>query len=392
MNRFQKKIAERVSRIQPSATVALPDRARALRAQGLAVIDLAEGEPYFDTPGKIKIAAKQALDEGHVHYVSSRGIVELRQAIVDKLRVDNEVEANENEIIVTVGAKQALFTAMLSVVNPGDEVLIPEPFWVSYLAEVLLPGGRPVPIKLLEEEDFRLDEEELKRRISEKTKVILINSPHNPTGTVFPKEDLRMVADLAQDHDLLVVADEIYEKILYDGQHHSIAALPEMKERTILINGFSKAYSMTGWRLGYVVASSQLIESMLKIQQHSVTHPSSFVQKAGVVALRECEEEVHAMVCEYKERRDYFIQELNRMRIFSCRMPRGAFYAFPKLVDSKLSAEELAEYLLSKAHVLTVPGSAFGQSGRNHLRIVYSRSKAELEDAVQKIGIAVNSL
>lgn len=338
------------------------------------------------------MAAKQALDQGYVYYVSSRGIVELRQARTDKLWADNGVEVDEDEVIITVGAKQALFTTMLSVVNPGDEVLIPEPFWVSYLAEVLLPGGRPIPIKLLEAQDFRLDEEELKRGISEKTKVIIINSPHNPTGAVFPMEDLRMVADLARDHDLLVVTDEIYEKILYDGQHQSIAALPEMKERTVLINGFSKAYSMTGWRLGYAVAPQQLIESMLEIQQHSVTHPSSFVQKAGVVALRECDGEVNAMVREYKELRDYFIGELNRMRIFSCWMPRGAFYAFPKLVDIEMSAEELAEYLLTTAHVFTVPGPAFGSSGRNHLRIVYSRSKTELEDAVRKIGNAADSL
>jgi len=386
-------VAERVKAIKPSATVALPDKARALRASGVDVIDLSEGEPYFDTPKKIKAAAKKALDEGYVHYIASAGLKELRQAISEKLRVENQIEADESEIIVTVGAKQALFTAMLSVLNPGDEVLIPDPYYVSYIAEVILAGGKPISISLLESRDFRLDEEEIKNKITKKTKMIVINSPHNPTGTVFPKEDLKMIADLANDYNFLVMTDEIYEKIIYDENRHcSIASFPNMKDRTITINGFSKSYSMTGWRLGYAVANKQIIDNMLKIQQHSVTHPSSFIQKAAVVALKECEDEVKSMVEELKRNRDYFIKELNKMGKFRCWMPKGAFYAFPKIVDTKMSSEELTDYLLNEAHVLTVPGSAFGNLGRGYVRIVYSKPMEELEKAVQLMSGALEKL
>lgn len=386
-------IAERVKGIRPSATVALPDKARALRAAGVDVIDLSEGEPYFDTPKKIKAAAKTALDEGYVHYIASAGLWELRRAISEKLRVDNQIDADESEIIVTVGAKQALFTAMLSVLNSGDEVLIPDPYWVSYTAEVILSGGKPIPTSLLESRDFRLDEEEIKNKITKKTKMMIINSPHNPTGTVFPKEDLKMITDLANDYNFLVMTDEIYEKIIYgENRHYSIASFPDMKDRTITINGFSKTYSMTGWRLGYAVANKQIIDNMLKIQQHSVTHASSFVQRAGVVALRECKKEVKSMVKEYKKGRDYFIKEINKMGKFSCWMPKGAFYAFPKIVETKISSEEMTEYLLNEAHVLTVPGSAFGDLGRGYLRIVYSRPMEELEEAVQRMGSALERL
>jgi len=386
-------IAERVEGIQPSATVALPDKARALRAAGVDVIDFSEGEPYFDTPEKIKAAAKKALDEGYVHYITSAGLKELRQAISEKLRIDNQIDADESEIVVTVGAKQALFTAMLSVLNPGDEVLIPHPYWVSYTAEVILSGGKPILVSLLESRDFRLDEEEIKNKITKKTKMMMINSPHNPTGTVFPKEDVKMIADLANDYNFLVMTDEIYEKIIYDeNRHYSIASFPGMKDRTITINGFSKTYSMTGWRLGYAVANKQIIDNMLKIQQHSVTHASSFVQKAGVVALRECEEEVKSMVKDYKKSRDYFIKEINKMGKLSCWMPKGAFYAFPKIVETKISSEEMSGYLLNKARVLTVPGSVFGNLGRGYIRIVYSKPMEELEKAVQLMRGALEKL
>lgn len=386
-------IADSVKRLKPSATVALPDKARALRQAGVDVIDLSEGEPYFDTPEKIKVAAKEALDEGFVHYISSAGLKELRQAIAEKLKTENKIDVKESEVIVTVGAKQALFTAFLTVLNPGDEVLIPEPGYVSYQAMVIVPGGKPVSVSLLETRDFRLDEEEIKEKITEKTKVVILNSPNNPVGAVFPKEDLKMIADVAKDHNLLVITDEIYEKIIYDEvRHYSIASFPEMKDRTITINGFSKAYSMTGWRLGYVAANKEIIDNMLKVQQHSVTHPTSFVEKAGIVALRECEEEVKSMVKAYKERRDYFVNELNKIDKLSCWLPKGAFYAFPKIVETKLCSEEFAEYLLKEAQVLAVPGTAFGDLGRGYMRMVYSRPMEELEEAISKIRSALEKL
>ncbi|MDH5745364.1 MAG: pyridoxal phosphate-dependent aminotransferase [Candidatus Bathyarchaeota archaeon] len=379
--------------MNPSETVALPDKARALRQAGVDVIDLSEGEPYFDTPEKIKLAAKEALDEGFVHYVSSAGLKELRQAVAEKLRTENKIDVQESEVIVTVGAKQALFTAFLTVLNPGDEVLIPEPGYVSYQAMVIVAGGKQVSVNLLETRDFRLDEEEIKEKITEKTKAVILNSPNNPVGAVFPKEDLKMIADIAKDCNLLVITDEIYEKIVYDGvQHYSIASFPEMKDRTITVNGFSKAYSMTGWRLGYAAAKKEIIDNMLKVQQHSVTHPTSFVEKAGIVALKECEEEVKWMVKAYKECRDYFVNELNKTDKLSCWMPKGAFYAFPKIVETKFSSEEFAEYLLKEAHVLAVPGTAFGDLGRGYARMVYSRPMDELEEAIPRIRSVLEKL
>lgn len=387
LKRAERFVAERVKMLKESATVALPDKARVLKEAGVDVIDLAEGDPHFDTPEKIKVAAKKALDEGFVHYISSQGLIELRSAISEKLKVDNEISADESEIIVTVGAKQAIFTAMLATLNPGDEVLVPDPYWPSYEQCISFCGARLIPVHLWGSNDFRLSQDELEEKIVSKTRMIIVNSPHNPTGTVFPEEDLKMISDIAKEHDLLVISDEIYEHLIYDGRHRSIAALPDMTDRTIVINGFSKAYSMTGWRLGYAVANKTTIRNMLKIQQHSTTHPTSFVQKSGVTALRECGEDVRQRAHELKRCRDYFIKELNNMKAFSCRIPKGAFYAFPQI---KMSSAEMAEYLLKKSNVLVVPGSAFGKFGEGYLRMVYSKPMGVLMKAIHKMRTALD--
>jgi aspartate/methionine/tyrosine aminotransferase len=386
-------LAERVSSLKPSATVALPDKARALRQSGIDVLDLAEGDPYFDTPKKIKTAAIEALDQGFVHYISSAGLKELREAIAEKLRIENGIDVKDSEVIVTVGAKQALFMTFLSVVNPGDEVLMTDPGWVSYSAGVTLASGKPIPIRLLENKGFGLNEEEIKEKITKRTKAIVLNSPHNPTGTVFPKDELSMIADIAQDHNLLIISDEIYEKIIYDdAQHHSIASFPGMKDQTITINGFSKAFSMTGWRLGYVAAEKEIIDNMLKVQQHSVTQPCSFVEKAGIVALKQCREEVESMVKVLKASRDFFVEGVNKSKIFQCSVPKGAFYVFPKIIERDMSSEGVAEFLLKEANVLVVPGTAFGDLGEGYIRLVYSRPMEELETAIQRIHEASERL
>ncbi len=385
--------AKRLSKITPSPTVSLPDKARALRAEGFEVFDLAEGEPYFDTPERIKEAAKAALDEGFVRYTQSSGIPELKEAITEKLERENGVTADPSEIIVTVGSKQAIFSVFLSLLNPGDRVIMTDPRWVSYEAMARIAGAVPVLVRLKEKEDFRLDPDELETKIGKRTRMIMINSPNNPTGTVFTKDDLEGIAEIAKRHDLYVVTDEIYEKIIYDGwKHYSIASFPGMEERAITVNGFSKTYAMTGWRLGYLAADRRIIEKMNIVQQHSVTNATSFVQKAAVVALRECEEDVKRMVGAYEKNRNFIVKALNDIDGLSCWMPKGAFYAFPRINKPDVSSQEVTEYLLDKAKVLIVPGIAFGQRGEGYLRIVYSRKLEELTEAVESIKAAFEEI
>lgn len=378
--------AERLRKIAPSATVTLSDKARSLRAKGVDVIDLSAGRPHFDTPERIKEAARAALDEGFVFYTQSSGIVELRRAIAEKLEAENGIDVDESEVIVTVGAKQAIFSALLSLLNPGDRVIVTDPCWVSYEAMIRVADAVPVPVALRESEDFRIDLEELEARIDERTRMIMINSPHNPTGAVFPREDLEVIAELAKRHDFYVISDEIYEKVIFDGwRHDSIASFPGMKERTITINGFSKTFSMTGWRLGYAAADKRVIKRMSIIQQHSVTNATSFVQKAGVVALRECRGDVERMVRSYEEMRNFFVGALDKVEGLSCWRPMGTFYAFPRLMGRGEDSVKITEQLLEKERVLVVPGSAFGRLGEGHLRIVFSQPMETLREAAERI-------
>ena len=384
---FRHKASKRVAGVQPSATVAVSDKARAMATQGLDVINLGGGDPDFDTPSHIVDAALEALRQGHTHYVSSAGLRGLRAAIADKLREENGLEFDPDaEIIVTPGAKLALFAAIMATVEEGDEVLILDPAWVSYVPCVQLAGGVPVHIPLSAEDGFRVTDARLRPKLTPRSKLLIVNSPNNPTGRVLTREELEAVVKVALENDLLVLSDEIYEKILYDGhQHISIGSLPDMLDRTIVINGFSKAYAMTGWRLGYVAAKGPLAKEILKVQQHSVTCASSFTQYAGIAALTGPQYAVFQMVEEYRRRRDLITEGLNSLPGISCHQPEGTFYAFPDISATGMSSIEFADMLLSKARVAVTPGIAFGDSGEGHVRISFANSTQLIEKAIKRM-------
>ena len=384
---LRNKISKRVAGIQPSATVAVSDKARAMAAQGLGVINLGGGDPDFGTPSHIVNAALDAIRRGYTHYVSSAGIKGIRRAIADKLREENGLEFDPDaEIMVTPGAKLALFAAIMATVEEGDEVLILDPAWVSYVPCVQLAGGVAVHVSLSVEDNFHVTEAKLREKVTPRSKLLIVNSPNNPTGRVLTREELEAIAKVALENDLLVLSDEIYEKILYDGhQHISIGSLPDMLDRTIVINGFSKAYAMTGWRLGYVAAKGLLAKEILKVQQHSATCASSFIQYAGIAALTGPQDAVSQMVEEYRKRRDLITAGLNSLPGISCHQPEGAFYAFPNISATGMSSIEFADMLLSKARVAVTPGIAFGDSGEGHVRLSFANSMPLIQEAIERM-------
>ncbi len=375
----------RVREVAPSATLEITAKAKEMRARGIDVISLAAGEPDFDTPIHIKKAIVKALEDKFIYYTPTLGILELRKAISEKLKRENGVEYSEKEIIVTPGAKQALFEAILALINPGDEVLLPDPCWVSYDPMVKLAGGKVIYIPTKEEEEFKLLPERIEEKITDRTKLIIINSPCNPTGTVLNKKDLKNIADICLENEIFVISDEIYEKIIFGEKHISIASLPEMKKITITVNGFSKAYSMTGFRLGYAAAPEEIINAMKKIQEHSVSCATSFVQKSGVIALREKQKEVEMMVREFRKRRDKLMDLLLEIPEVSCVTPKGTFYAFPNFSFYSNNSIKFAKYLLEKAKVATIPGVAFGKCGEGFLRISFATSLDKIVEGIERI-------
>ena len=380
--------ASRVRDLAPSPTLAVSDRARQLKAQGIDVIDLGGGDPDFITPEHIRAAATEAMNGGDTHYVASAGIPSLRKAIADKLRADNGIEVDPNGgVIVTPGGKQALFEAALAFVEPGVDVMIPEPAWVSYGPMVELAGGTAVPVSLNPDDNWRLTLEALSEAWTPETRVLLINSPNNPTGRVFDEAELGAIATFAQEQDLLVFSDEMYEKILYDGQRHtSIATLPGMAGRTLVFNGLSKAYAMTGWRLGYVAGPQPFMQQIEKVHSHSVTCATSFVQKAGVVALNGPQEFISQMVAAWDRRRRNLAERLNAVNGVSCPLVEGAFYAFADIRGTGMTSTQAADLFLQEAHVAVTPGVAFGAAGEGHIRLSFATSDDLLEDAADRIG------
>lgn len=374
-------VSERVESVSESATLRIANLAGELARSGVDVISFSLGEPDFPTPPHICDAAKQALDAGETHYTPSAGIPELREAIAEKLQRDNRIQVDASNIIVTPGAKQAIFEAVFTVLSEGDEVLIFDPAWVSYDACVRLAGGRCVWVPTVPEEGFK--PENPGEYITPKTRLFIVNTPCNPTGAVYGGEVLREIAELAIDHDLLVLSDEVYEKIIYDKKHESLAALPDMQERTITVNGFSKAYAMTGWRLGYLAAPEELVKQMLKVHSHSVSQATSFVQHAGLAALQGEQKCVAEMTGEFRARRDLLIKGLRHLG-FTTPLPEGAFYAFPD-VSEYGSGDEVAERLLKEAHVAVTPGGAFGAAGENHIRISYAASRERIKEALERM-------
>jgi len=350
-------------------------------------ISLAFGEPDQATPSHIIKAAIEALKRGFTHYTAERGYVHLREAISRKLKRENGVEANPYfEILVTCGSGQAVDLALRATLNPGDEVLTPNPSFFAYQYCLRFIGVRAVSYPVLEDNEFKPRPDDIEDRVTSRTRMVILNSPSNPTGAVLDKETLRGVADIAADHDVMVLSDEIYEKLIYDGErHYSIASFPGMASRTITINGFSKAYAMTGWRVGYAVARREVIEAMSKIQANTCVCASSASQIAALAALAGPQKCVESMLKEYRRRRDLLVERLNGIEGFSCGTPKGAFYVFPNITALGVSSKEAFELLAEKARVITMPGSFFGNLGEGYLRISYANSYVNIAKALSRI-------
>ncbi|MDK2875695.1 MAG: aspartate aminotransferase [Archaeoglobaceae archaeon] len=370
------KSAKRIDAVKPSATLRISSMAKQLAKEGKDVVDMSVGEPDFKTPQRIIDSACKAMNEGKVFYTPTKGIPELLSAIAEKMQRENGVPATPDNVIVTPGAKYAIFEAMMCLVEEGDEVILLDPSWVSYEACVLMAGGRPIWVP--HTEDF--SDAPIEDFIGSKTKMIVINSPSNPLGVVYGKEFLKKVRDLAVDKNLLVMSDEIYEKIIFEGKHYSLASFDGMFERTITINGFSKTYSMTGWRLGYAVAPKWIIEKMNVIQSHSVSHPSSFVQYAGLEALKMDESFIKQMVSEFRVRRDMIMEKLNELGV-SYAPPKGAFYIFMKVGRD---GDEFCEEFLKREFVALTPGSAFGIAFKDWVRLSYATSRERIAEFLRR--------
>ena len=384
--------SSRVASIAASATVASVDRVKQLRAAGVDIIGLATGTPDFDTPAHIKAAGKTAIDEDRTYiiYTQSAGLPELREAIAAKLARENNVRVATDEILVTIGVKQGLFTAAQACLNPGDEVLIPTPTWVTYEACFTLAGAVPVYVPCRKENCFRPDPEELARHITPRTRMIMLNSPGNPAGGVISPEAMRGIAELATKHDLLVLSDEIYEHMVFDGRRNiSMASLPGMKERTLTFNGLSKAYAMTGWRVGYVAGPKHIVRNMQKIHSHSVTCACAFAQKAAVAALNGPQDDLHAYISTLASRRTQLIAGLNSIPGIKCGPPDGGIFCFPDISGLGISDQECSSFFLENAKVSTLAGSAFGPGGEGHLRLAFARRNAnDIDVAIERLAAA----
>lgn len=384
------RFSKRVTSIESSPTVRLGNLVTEMKARGEKVLSLSVGEPDFPTPAHIVEAGKKALDEGFTKYTSSVGIKDLREAIAEKSVKENRISARPEDVLVAP-TKHTLYMTCMALLDPGDEAILPDPGWVSYGPMVVLAGARPVPVRAADEEGFVPTPEAIAEHITPRTRMIILNSPSNPAGSVYPRATMKGIADLAKDHDLVVVSDEIYEKILYEGEHVSPASLDGMFDRTVTVNGFSKTYAMTGWRLGWLVAPGPLLKEISKVQEHTITCATAFAQKAGVVALRGPTEPLQKMVAEFRARRDLICAELAKIDRVTCFRPAGAFYVFPKF-DLPVDDAALGERLLREAKVAITPGSAFGEAGADHQRLSYAASRETITEAVQRIGEVVSAL
>jgi aspartate aminotransferase len=390
------KISERARSTAPSPTLAITARARQMRAQGIDVISFGAGEPDFDTPEPIKQAAMAALAAGDTKYTASSGTEALRAAICEKLRRDNGLSYQPNEVIVSVGAKHSLYNIMQAVLDPGDEVIVPAPYWVSYPEQVKLAGGVPVIVSAPESDGFRVTAAAIRAALTPRTRMLIVNSPSNPTGAAITEDELPRIAALAVERDLIVVSDEIYEKLTYDDRRHtSIASFgEEIKARTLTVNGFSKAYSMTGWRLGYMAGDKTVVAAMGRIQDQSTSNPTSFVQAGGVTALMGTQDAVERMRRAFEERRNVIVDRLNAISGIRCVKPDGAFYVFPNIAAlfsaQTPNSDALAEHLLAEARIAVVPGSGFGAP--DYIRLSYATSMEQIQEGLNRLEAAAKSL
>ena len=382
-------LADRMSRLGTETAFEVLARARALEAQGRKIVHLEIGEPDFDTPGNIRDAAKQALDDGYTHYGPSAGLPELRTAVAAYMGPPRGLEIGADEVVITPGGKPIMFFVLMAVLNEGDEAIYPNPGFPIYESVIEFLGATPVPVRLREEADFRLDLDDFAAKLTPRTRLVIINSPHNPTGSVLTRRDINTIADLVRGRDLLVLSDEIYSRILYQGDFVSIASLPGMRPQTCILDGFSKTYAMTGWRLGYGVMPVDLAAHVARLMTNSNSCTASFVQRAGVEALQGPQDSVNAMVAEFRRRRDAVVEGLNAIPGISCREPHGAFYVFPNITGTGKSSAEFADTLLARHGVAALAGTAFGRFGEGYLRLSYANSLSEIQVALDRIRDAV---
>jgi aspartate aminotransferase len=389
-------LSERINNIKASQTLAINAQILRMKDEGKKIISFGAGEPDFSTPQNIQKAAIKAIKDGFTHYTTSSGIIELKKAIIKKLKLDNNLNYDVNEIIISNGAKHSLYNTLMTLCNPGDEVILPTPCWVSYAEQIKLAQAKPIFVKTNPISQFQVLIKEIEKNITNKTKAILLNSPNNPTGAVYSKEDLQKIGNLLVKKDIYCISDEVYEKLVYDDSEHvSIASLgSNIKSRVILINGVSKTYAMTGWRIGYAAGPKEVIAGMNKLQGQCTSNANSIAQKASVEALVGNQESIKYMRNEFDKRRKYIVKELNSINGFSCDLPKGAFYVFPnikKLLNAGIvfndmvikDSLQLADYILNKVEVAVVPGSAFESEG--YLRLSYATSMQDIEEGMKRL-------
>jgi len=389
---LKKVFANRMDNLGTETAFEVLAKAKALEKEGRDIVHLEIGEPDFDTPSNIKEAAIKAMKAGYTHYVPAAGIPELRTAIAEYLSKSRKIDVDPEEVVVTPGAKPIIFFSILACVEPGDEVMYPNPGFPIYESMVNFVGAKPVPMPLKEENDFSIDNDDTASKITKKTKMIILNSPENPTGGVLTKENLEVIADRVKNRDdVLVLSDEVYCQI-YEGKYESIASLPGMKERTILMDGFSKTYAMTGWRLGYAAMRKDLAQKITQLMINSNSCTCAFTQMAGVEALRGPQTEPKRMVEEFRKRREVIVSGLNKIKGITCKKPRGAFYVFPNVKSFGMESKKLSDYILQKAGVAVLSGTAFGTYGEGYLRLSFANSVENIQKALKRISEAVRTL
>lgn len=394
---MSKKLSVKNEAISPSVTLAITAKAKKMKADGEDIISFGAGEPDFKTPENIRKAAIKAIEAGNTGYTAAAGMPELKEAICEKLLKDNNLEYKPENIVVSNGAKHSLCNTFQAICNPGDEVIVPVPYWVSYPELVKLADGVPVFVETQEENGFKYTKESLLEAINDKTKAILLNSPNNPTGTVYTEEELKEIAEIAVENNIYIISDEIYEKLIYDGKHISIASFgEEIKDLTIVINGMSKGYAMTGWRIGYTACNAKIAKIMTNIQSHATSNPNTIAQYASIEGLKGDQSSLDEMVRAFADRRDYMVDKINSIENLSCRKPEGAFYVMiniSKLIGKELNgykisnSMDLAEYLLNTVKVAVIPGAGFGTD--NYIRLSYATSLDNIKEGLNRIEKAV---
>ena len=377
--------ADRMNNLGTETAFEVLAKAKKLEAEGKNIIHLEIGEPDFPTPANIVQAAIKSLEAGDTHYTPSNGIIELRTSIAEYMSRTRDVEFTADEVVVTPGAKPIMFFAILALINEGDEVLYPNPGFPIYESMINFVGGKAVPVKLEEERGFAFDPESLKELITDRTRMLIINTPQNPTGGILTKEDIEKIADIIKDRDITVLSDEIYSRLIFEGEHFSITQIPGFKERTIILDGFSKYYAMTGWRAGYGVMNTELATKISRLMVNSNSCTNAFVQKACIEAHQGPQDSVDEMKAEFMIRREILVEGLNSIPGFSCIMPKGAFYAFPNITGTGYKSSDLNDHLLYKGNVASLAGTAFGAFGEGYLRFSYANSRENIKEAIKRI-------